>query len=276
MSEHSFDIEGIEPAKASFIENSTTVSDEKLPDGTPAPESAAPAEQPAPVPAPAESDEKYKNLQAAFTKATQDNSELRNRLVNLEDRLAQQPAPTNQDNFDLSAQQPPKPDELDKTVEDYAELSPFAARIKQLEAQLLQQKSSMDRSQEDQARVQQQNARQAHEQKIMSVHADAFQIAATPDFKGWVARQPRYIQVAVQEGSAEELIDVFTAYKGTPTMTDVANQIANPPVGSAVIKNTDPTKPTFTGAQIAEMSYEEFIRREPEIQLAQMEGRVTT
>ena len=281
MGEHSFDIEGIEPAKAHFINEvqPDNESDEQPNGNTPGSESipaapVAPIEQPAPVQAPTESDDNYKNLQAAFTKVTQDNSELRNMITDLEARLVTPPAPTPQSSFDVPAQQPQKPDELDKTVEDYAELSPFATRIKQLEAQVKEQNLAMTAAQQAQINAQKQAAQQVHEQKIVAVHPDAFSIARTPEFQGWVTRQPRYIQVAVREGSAEELIDVFTAYKGTPTKVDVANQIANPFVGSAVIKNTDPNKPFFTGAQIDAMSYAEFTRRESEIQEAQRDGRV--
>jgi len=66
----------------------------------------------------------------------------------------------------------------------------------------------------------------------------------------------------------------MNTYKSSAKKVDAARRVANPNPGTAPIKETDSTKTTFTGAQIAAMSDAEFIRREDEIQQAQMEGRV--
>lgn len=281
MSENSFDIEGIEPATVNFIDEQEGSTEEQPTGSTPGQESAAgAAEQPGQVQAtPTESDENYRNLQAAFTRVTQDNSEMRNRLADLEARLAAPPAPTHQNSFQQPAPQAAEPDELDKKVADYEELKPFAARIKQLEAQVATQNTAVQKSNEDIQAAQDNSRREAHKQQIVATHPDAFVISATPDFQGWVARQPSYIQVAIARGSAAEVVDVITSYKAAGTRreqspVDAARQIANPNVGTAVIKTPNSNKPTFTGAEIAAMSYAEFTRREPEILLAQQEGRV--
>ena len=271
MSESSFDIGDIEPAVVNLIDDNGT-NEEQPTDGTPK-DSAAPAEQPE-VQAGDMASEQYKNLQAAFTKATQENSGLRNRLTELEARLAQPPAPTHQNSFD-APQQPQGPDDLDKAVEDYEELKPFAARIRQLEGVIERQNAAIEQSRYNSEQSQRSSNQNAHEQKILNAHPDAFEISGTPDFQGWVARQPGYIQEAIKTGPADHIIAVLSQYKNAPNAVSEVQKIAAPNIGTASVKTTNNTPPSFTGAEIAAMSDAEFIRRESEIQQAQMEGRVT-
>jgi len=179
MSENKFDIADIEPAKVGFIEESTT--EEQLPEST-LPEESSTEEKPTEVQATADSEE-YKNLQAAFTKTSQENSELRNRLNDMEARLDRTPpAPNHQNSFDVPAQQAHVPDELDKVDEEFTELKPVNARIRKLEAQLVVQEARLATQQREYADNTAMTAQQIHDQKILSVHPDAYDIAVTAIF----------------------------------------------------------------------------------------------
>ncbi|QRI92518.1 hypothetical protein JQN63_11400 [Delftia lacustris] len=62
------------------------------------------------------------------------------------------------------------------------------------------------------------SARQAHDNAIYAAHADADEIADSAEFKQWVDAQPAFARAAVanvlQNGSAAEIVEVFSTFKG--------------------------------------------------------------
>lgn len=62
------------------------------------------------------------------------------------------------------------------------------------------------------------SAQQAHENAIYAAHADADEIADSAEFKQWVDAQPAFARAAVanvlQNGSAAEIVEVFSTFKG--------------------------------------------------------------
>lgn len=283
MSEQEFNLGEVEPAKVNFIGDDNPGSEQPDDDVNPSdpatgtPDGTPDDGQQNDVASVMES-EQYKNLQAAFTRASQENAELRSRIAEIEQRLAERPI-THQNSFDVPPQQPAGPDELDTLAEDYTEMKPVASRVKKLEAHIRKLENELGSSRREFSNTQQQTAAELHWNKILTAHPDARTIANSADFMGWVARQPAYVQAVIDGrdpvvGSAENVIDVINQYKAATNKVDQARNLAAPRVGTAAIKTTDSNKPTFTGAQIAAMSDEEFIRREAEIQQAQMEGRV--
>ena len=272
MSEAQFDIADITPAQVDFIENDQQEDEEQLPEST-LPEDSE-NEQPQKEEQAATDSEAYKNLQSAYTKVSQDNSELRNRLDGLEARLAQQPAPTHQNSFDVPSQQA-QVDTLDAVDKEFEELKPVNARIRKLEELVNRQAHTIANNERSATQNVEMNAQQIHEQKILSVHPDAFNVANSQDFTGWLGRQPSYMQTLIQNGSADDIISLLNTYKSSAKKVDAARRSSSPNNGSGTVNTTNATKRDFTGAEIAAMSDAEFIRLESEIQQAQMEGRVT-
>lgn len=279
MSETSFDISDIEPAKVQLIEDKEQGNDEEqLQDGTLPGDSGNPEQRQQEEQAATADSETNKNLQSAFTKVSQENSELRNRLSQMESMIQQmqkQNAPrTRENSFDTSQQSQPV-DELDAVDKEFEELKPVNKRIRQLEEMVRRQSVQINHNQRDYTESTELTAKQLHEQKILAAHSDAFDIAQTADFTGWLARQPSYMRQLTRTGTAEDIISLITTYKSSaPSKVDDARRMGAPNAGSSVIKNIDSGKPTFTGQQIHDMSDAEFIRREAEIQEAQMDGRV--
>jgi len=267
MSETQFDIPDVEPAKVNFIENEQESTEEQLPEST-LPEDSGTEQPKKEVQADANSED-YKNLQSAFTKVTQDNRELQNRLANLESRIN-----TRQNSFE-APQQPQQVDTLDAVDKEFEELKPVNARIRQLEQLVQKQQQEINSNRNEFNSNSQMTAQQIHEQKILSVHPDAFNVASSVEFTGWLSRQPSYMQTLLQNGSADDIVSLLNTYKSSAKKVDAARRVASPNAGTSAIQTIDSNKPSFTGAEIAAMSDAEFIRREPEIQQAQMEGRVT-
>ncbi|MGB6097892.1 MAG: hypothetical protein WBF95_16545 [Comamonas thiooxydans] len=102
---------------------------------------------------------------------------------------------------------------------------------------------------EAQAREQAVTAEQAHAQKILDAHKDAFEVAESKEFASWKSGQPGYMQAAIdrtlQAGTAQDVIDLLGQFKqfhagtagaaaGDPTAAAVAEALANaktePPV----------------------------------------------
>lgn len=284
--ENSFNLGNIEPAKVNFIDSDNNDQEEHL-DGksTPAKVEDTHAAQQAPDTAPVhaqaqDSDERYRNLQAAYTKTTQENSELRNRLEQLEMRLAQ---PTPQNQFAQPAPAiPAQPDELDSVADEFPELKPIASRMKKMQHDMESQKSDLEKQQEE-ARVNAEiSAENDRMNTILSRHSDAIPLTNSVDFQGWLARQPTYMQRLIPNGPALEIIDVITSYKSSAGQQQQGNQLnearkAGAPNNSAapIVNNGNSEKQTWTHAQIEAMSYAEYEALEAELDLAAREGRIT-
>ncbi|MEN2432169.1 hypothetical protein [Comamonas sp. F1-6] len=102
---------------------------------------------------------------------------------------------------------------------------------------------------EAQARDQAVSAEQAHAQKILDAHKDAFEVAESKEFASWKSGQPGYMQAAIdrtlQAGTAQDVIDLLGQFKqfhagaagaatADPTAAAVAKALADaktaPPV----------------------------------------------
>jgi Meckel syndrome type 1 protein len=86
------------------------------------------------------------------------------------------------------------------------------------------------------------SAQQAHENAIYAAHADADEIADSAEFKQWVDAQPAFARAAVanvlQNGSAAEIVEVFSTFKGAKPAAAPAASPAAPAnaVDAAVAK----------------------------------------
>lgn len=112
---------------------------------------------------------------------------------------------------------------------------------------------------EAQARDQAVSAEQAHTQKILDAHKDAFEVAESKEFANWKSGQPGYMQAAIdrtlQAGSAQDVIDLLGQFKqvhaatagaatGDPTAAAVAKALADaktaPPVSLSSLPGAAP------------------------------------
>lgn len=301
--QNSFNPGDVKPLEVGFIQDNEHVQDEQLDESTPAtvpdkPEQnqVAPVEPQTPDTTPVQAlpqeSEVYKNLQAAFTKASQKNSELQGRLEQMEARLAnlsttQQPAAstTPAHNFD----------ELDKTADEFEELKPIADNMKRMQDQLDNQKAELDDTKTVIVKSDAQRNQEEHERNVMIAHPDARTIMNTIDFQGWLQRQPAYMQGLLNPGpsggSTAEIIDLFTAYKaasGQPvipvppqkTPEELALEAARL-AGAPTQTSPAPTfttdsnnKRIYTNAEIGAMSFKEYASLADDIDLAAVEGRV--
>ena len=112
---------------------------------------------------------------------------------------------------------------------------------------------------EAQARDQAVSAEQAHTQKILDAHKDAFEVAESKEFASWKSGQPGYMQAAIdrtlQAGSAQDVIDLLGQFKqvhaaaagaatADPTAAAVAKALADaktaPPVSLSSLPGAAP------------------------------------
>ena len=112
---------------------------------------------------------------------------------------------------------------------------------------------------EAQAREQAVSAEQAHTQKILDAHKDAFEVAESKEFASWKSGQPGYMQSAIdrtlQAGTAQEVIDLLGQFKqvhaaaagaasADPTAAAVAKALADaktaPPVSLSSLPGAAP------------------------------------
>lgn len=294
--EQKFNPGDVEPAKVNFIDDNINVQDEHLAQSTPAKVEDTPVTPVAPVAQapdtsqpvhaePQDSDERYRNLQAAYTKVSQENSELRNRLDRLEAGQAQ---PTPQQQFiQPQVPTPAEPDELDTVAKEFPELEPIASRMKELQQKMNEQSSNIEQQRESLDSTVRQTAQEKQDTAILTAHSDAIQINQSVDFQGWLARQPSYMQPWMRTGTAEQVIDLLSAYKRAagnqqqqqPPAQDPLDEarIAGAPgdASAPIINNGDSgNKKRWTKAEIDSMSYAEFEIHEAELDLAAREGRI--
>jgi len=289
----------VEPAKVNLIPIENNVNQEQLDTDTPATvedkpavavvQPVAPAEpmqqqasNTQPVQALPQDSDVYKNLQAIFTKTSQENIELKNRLAQFEAELTQLQSTNQQqpaENVDFG--------DLDKVAEDFEELKPIASRMKEMQIEQNAQRAKLDAQSNNMRLTAEQQAQMAHENAIAQVHSDSSQIAQSVDFQGWMTRQPSYMQQLLRTGNSQEIIDLLTSYKSQREQTipppsqqqqaiDAA-RLAGAPTqqGPAPLLTTDSNKRHYTNAEIDAMSYSEYAACADDIEKAMEEGRVT-
>jgi len=292
----SFNPAEVEPAMVNFIQDSNVNQEQLDQKSTPAeqadkptnqvaPDAQTPAQQP--VQATPQDSEVYKNLQAHFTKVSQDNSELRNEVMQLRRELAQrqQQQPT----IPAQQQDTTNLDEVNKVADDFEELKPIASSMKTMQGQIDAQNAKIAAQQENLNNNAQYTAEQTRFDTIARTHADCIAITNSVDFAGWLARQPAYMQSLMPNGPAKEVIDLITAYKSSTQTQDqpvkdqqqqdqleAARLASVPDTNSPAPKLTpDSSKRIYSNAEIGAMSYKQYAALADDIELAMTEGRIT-
>lgn len=230
-------------------------------------------------------EERVRNAQARMHAATREASELRRELESLRvdnrrlsidaDSLRQQleqaqAAPRQ------NADSGPIDDDMKIALEEWPEIiTPIMRRNQALEAKLKQIESQVNETITLSRDAQAQATIDAHNQQILAKHPDAFDIAKTDDFRGWVSRQTTMIQTAVNRGTADDVVWVLDQYKsavGTNTRLSKAKEAATPQIGRT--SRQPKNGPKFSRAQISAMSDEEFARHEADIDRALADGLI--
>lgn len=221
--------------------------------------------------------ERYRNAQAAMTRASQRASDaersvadLRREIADLRASQPAQQAPQNADEAEAL---------LQNALKEYPEIvGPILKRLETVEAtartahtEVVQRKSE--------------DAQSAHLAEIRKAHSDLDQVSASPEFSGWVSRQsPTWQQVAVS-GTAEEVIELLDRYKEAVGIAKApqpqrdermerARQVAEPTLPKNRKPDPNAGKRVWTRKEIGAMSLEAYEKHREDIDRAYLEGRV--
>lgn len=142
-----------------------------------------------------------------------------------------------------------------------------AARV---DAALAPQREAQREAQAREQATQVQTAEQAHSQKILDAHKDAFEIAESKEFASWKSGQPGFMQVAIDRtlnaGTAQDVIDLLGQFKqihagaegaasADPTAAAVAKALADaktaPPMSLSNLPGAAPAGTTEADRAIA-------------------------
>lgn len=224
-------------------------------------------------------EKRIKDAQRRMTKATQEtaslrreNDTLRQRVTDLAGEVAtlktqvMAPAATDAD--------------LARLTEEYPDLAkPLLGQIHRLQSELEGFKSEANEMRNHSQVDAQERARLEHQNAILAVHPDAFEVAQTESFREWLDAQPSYMRQVVEKGSSEDVVDLLNSYKDTlvkpkpVTQTlEQAREIAEPKTRST--KPKPEGRKNWSRAEIDAMSPTEYLKHEPEIDQALKEGRV--
>lgn len=253
---------GDEPAQESHDTTGTPVETEVVSE-------VVEEQQPASVP-----ESQYKDAIRGMNKAQQEAAALRKEVAAMQAQIQQL--------MERKPEEPLKDESLDGFREEYPELYDMAVNplLKQIEA-LKQQVAKFDsvasRYEQDRATIEQ----QSHNQAILQAHPDAFELVQTPDFQAWASKQGPFVQYALTQGSADEVVDALNLYRMAKPVeqrqaqrTDKlaeARAAATPSVRSS---QSEPNKTKFTLAEIEKMSRDEFVKHEAAIDEAIARGEL--
>lgn len=258
--------------------------------------------------------ERIRNAQARMTRATeeaaenrrlneqlsQENAYLRSQVEKILARLPATPeVPPQQpgalsDNGMQSSAQTSLASAIDEIADEFPEIAApirkalieTERRQQQLENDLRQANHKLSEVSRRNKIAEETSATQAHNNAILAKHADAFEIAGSDDFQGWLDRQPDVIKTIMKTGSANDVNWMLDQYKmisapvttPNPSTTNLehARRIASPSMPSAHRSSNalNAGKPKFTSAEIAKMSLQEFAEKEAEIDAALAAGLV--
>lgn len=223
-------------------------------------------------------EKRIKDAQRRMTKATQEaaalrreNESLRQTVTDLKGELAKLSA--------VSKAPEATANDLARLQEEYPDLAkPLIAEIQNLRAEQASARAQQDELRKQQQTDAQQRSALEHQEAILAVHADAFQLAEQVVFQEWLADQPSYKRTVVEAGTAEDVIDLLNEFKSTlatpkpqPTL-EQAREIAEPKTRSTKAKPQG--KKNWTRAEINAMSPAEYLKHEADIDRALAEGRV--
>lgn len=223
-------------------------------------------------------EKRIKDAQRRMTKATQEaaslrreNDTLRDRLTTLSGEVGQLKAQTR--NPEVSNE------DLNHLKEEYPDLAnPLIAKLNELQAELAGFKSQSEEMRNHSQTDATERARLEHQNAILSVHPDAFELAQTDPFRSWLEDQPAYKRQVVEAGSSEDVVDLLNEFKSNlvpkkPAQTlDQAKEIAEPKTRS--VKAKPEGKKTWTAKEIHAMPLSDYVLAEKEIDQAWREGRV--
>lgn len=235
-------------------------------------------------------EERIRNAQARMHAATAEAGTLRKEVGQLRadnQRLSADVQMLQQEAAQLRQAPPPKavdsaPSSIDdgdlkSAMEEWPEVvNPLLKRNQQLEARLQALEGRVTKTVASSQEAEERAKAEAHSQAILARHPDAFEVAGTDDFQGWVARQPNVVRLAVAQGTSDDVVWVLDQYKqavGMSNRLEQAREAATPSTPRAR-KQPTVTTPRFTRAQIQAMSEDEFLRNEAEIDKALASGLV--
>jgi len=220
--------------------------------------------------------ERYKNAQALMTKATMEAADLRREVASLRAQL------------ETVTRYAPQPQQAEKSGSDFAELEklkgeypdfagPLVSAFEK-QQQVLVELQRSTRENEEAGNV----ARRANFNfEVSRVHPDFDQVAGSEDFRGWLARQPSFIQEAASRPVADDAIEVLNMYKRTQgpkvdkaEKVNAARQVAAPAVGRNSRQPSAEKPQQFTREMIARMSPAEFAKNEEAIDRALSSGTI--
>jgi len=224
-------------------------------------------------------EERYKNAQARMTKATQEASELRKKVSEMEERLSYreqlqtQPATT-----ETVAQE----GDLKSLMEDYPDIAkPLISKINSLENQLNNTTQTQEQREEERVMAE-------HVAAIKAAHPDLDEVRTSDDFQGWMSRQSNFYQRIAEEGSAEDVVELLNSYKkavgyDTPIVDksskkaaklEAAKKVADPKLPKTRQSSSGNSKTRFSVDEISRMTPKQFEKYEKEIDKAYSSGRI--
>lgn len=223
-------------------------------------------------------EERYKNAQARMTKATQEASDLRKKISEMEERLAYRE--------NLQQQPPLQPAAVDSDMksllDDYPDIAkPLLNKINALESQLQNTAQSQEQREEERAMAE-------HVAAIKAAHPDLDEVRTSDDFQGWMSRQSNFYQRIAEEGSADDVVELLNAYKKAvgydapivdssskkAAKLEAAKKVADPKLPKARQASSGNRKASFTVDEIARMTPKQFEKYEKEIDKAYSGGRI--
>lgn len=217
-------------------------------------------------------EERVKNAQARMTKATQEAAELRRTVTELQSTVASLQSQMAQ----TASTKDEVDDELRTLAEEYPDIAqPLLKKLSKLEETVSEYRTQI-------ATKESQNTLQAHFDTIRRSHPDMDDIVVSDDFTGWLERQSPVWQRVAQDGSAQEVVDLLDRYKevigASPqqpeSKVERARKVAEPSLPKARKPDQNANKRIWTREEITRMPLDEFEKRQAEIDLAYLEGRV--
>jgi len=224
-------------------------------------------------------EERYKNAQARMTKATQEASDLRKKISEMEERL----------NFREQLQTKTTPVEntevegdLKSLMEDYPDIAkPLISKINTLENQLNNTAQNQEQREEERIMAE-------HVAAIKAAHPDLDEVRTSDDFQGWMQRQSNFYQRIAEEGSSEDVIELLNVYKKAvgydapivdssskkAAKLEAAKKVADPKLPKTRQSSSGNQKASFTVDEIARMTPKQFEKYEKEIDKAYTGGRI--
>jgi hypothetical protein len=221
--------------------------------------------------------ERYKNAQALMTKATMEAADLRREVAALRTQL---------DNATRYAPQPQQQEirgsdfqELEKLKEEYPDFAGPLVGAFEKQQQVIRE---LQRSNEVNEQASEAARRVNFNFEVSRAHPDFDQVAASEDFRGWLARQAPFVQDAASRPNPGDAIEVLNMYKKSaqgrgPDRVDrvaAAKQVAAPAVGRNSRQPTAEKPPQFTRESIARMTPAEFAKNEEAIEKALASGNI--